>query len=1477
MCIHTAGDPSRCKRPHTRGFTLMRLASAGLAIVLAASETNAGQQLVAGANVNMGGGPACTQATDANCPRPIYGDVSLQRQNEGSMACSSRNPATCLAAGNDYRLVNLPGIDDGKVTADSWLGIYWTRNGGATWRSTMLAGWKTADPQFSDTSQEALASPVRAFDATADPTVRAGTHGLFYVSGVAFNRAGENASAPLSGIDGKKGMQFVAVFIDDNNTSDPDAQPRYLWTVAPEAGTSGKFLDKPWIAVDIPRGGAPPVCTIPAGPGGVPAAQTIQAGTAYVAYAVFLGEGNNPHSEIWVKKSTDCGRTWGSAAKVTASVPLSQSPMLVINPTNGNLHVVWREFGVGGGEDRILTAKSTNFAKSFSKPVEIHRLGVPAPLSTAYDQATLPSAAEPGLRMARSNDYPAACIGTDGLMRVLFSKRIQDQRSRIVVTTSADGVTWSPPAAVDNHSAAGHQFQPSIACAGPRSVAFWLDQRNDNAFWLLTAFPDLPHVIGPFIIDVTNAPPTHTVDSRAAHEAGLDAAGNPIFAPSLQVSRYQVRYDTGAGTFVQQQFNPMNLPLFASGLVPFHGDYPEIVVRNPFKPPVGALGWRFNDFADESPVLHAVWTDNRDVLRDPLAGNTVITGGTFTAYGAPDTSACTPGTPTWTRNQNLYTAMLSSGLAMQAEGNARRSPDALRRGYVVRLQNLAPPDPGSDGVIGTDDDVVEKRFRLTIGGTGGESFDWRNDPVMTIEVTVPAFSGAARTVFVPRNSTAAFEVKAVELGASGPLEDGLKGSVIIAPDPTAPEDPATASGERHDLLLDPVSTPYGISYTYANPAFLVQQNYSDSMFLTNILNPSYITPSYITPSYITPSYITPSYVTPSYITPSYVTPSYITPSYVTPSYITPSYITPSYITPSYITLPLVTDTNYVVTNTGNVTSGYDLTAMIQSLAANAVFQLQVNRLYAEPSPESICAGEDCEPQALQQTCGLGRQVGLQPLANVTAASALGLASFSLAPGEFAIVTLRVACASGTCFDPLQNLTIIVRAQAPNCDDAECSIVPETVVIDSAAPLLTLPAPVTAPATSGSGAAVTFTVSATDALDGPVTPNCTPASGAVFPVGATTVTCMATDTHGNTATGTFTVTVTNAAPTAHSQTVNALEDTPVNITLVAGDVESDPLTFTLVSLPQHGVLTQGGAPMSSVPALLSGATLTYVPSADYNGPDSFRFKATDAPYLHDSNEAVVSIAVSGVNDAPVIPAEFDGGTIESGATERWSVSAIATDIDSSPIISSVSVAPQHGTVAIGGAGTFVEYTSTAPFVGDDRFTVTITDGGFTASSTVRVAITYGTQFHFNGLLSPYAPPPRASNAGSSVPIVWQYADSSMQPVNSAYAYAASLVTVTFTQLTWGAATPPPNCEGGTETSLVQVSWDYPGNSSFQYFPAENPHPVYGAGTWQFNWQTGPPVSAGCWRVRVILDINDNNQNKAVPDAADLVRAFLLKLK
>jgi Tol biopolymer transport system component len=82
-------------------------------------------------------------------------------------------------------------------------------------------------------------------------------------------------------------------------------------------------------------------------------------------------------------------------------------------------------------------------------------------------------------------------------------------------------------------------------------------------------------------------------------------------------------------------------------------------------------------------------------------------------------------------------------------------------------------------------------------------------------------------------------------------------------------------------------------------------------------------------------------------------------------------------------------------------------------------------------------------------------------------------------------------------------------------------------IDRKAPKLALPAARTVDATSPAGAAVGYTVTASDGADPHPAARCTPASGATFKIGTSAVACTATDHVGNTDHGSFSVTVRGA--------------------------------------------------------------------------------------------------------------------------------------------------------------------------------------------------------------------------------------------------------------------------------------------------------------------------------------------------------------
>jgi hypothetical protein len=86
------------------------------------------------------------------------------------------------------------------------------------------------------------------------------------------------------------------------------------------------------------------------------------------------------------------------------------------------------------------------------------------------------------------------------------------------------------------------------------------------------------------------------------------------------------------------------------------------------------------------------------------------------------------------------------------------------------------------------------------------------------------------------------------------------------------------------------------------------------------------------------------------------------------------------------------------------------------------------------------------------------------------------------------------------------------------------------VVDDRPPALTCPAEVVASQTAPGGASVQFTVTADDACEGPVSPSCSPASGAFFALGSTTVACTAADSGGRTSACSFPVIVSPPAST-----------------------------------------------------------------------------------------------------------------------------------------------------------------------------------------------------------------------------------------------------------------------------------------------------------------------------------------------------------
>jgi len=89
---------------------------------------------------------------------------------------------------------------------------------------------------------------------------------------------------------------------------------------------------------------------------------------------------------------------------------------------------------------------------------------------------------------------------------------------------------------------------------------------------------------------------------------------------------------------------------------------------------------------------------------------------------------------------------------------------------------------------------------------------------------------------------------------------------------------------------------------------------------------------------------------------------------------------------------------------------------------------------------------------------------------------------------------------------------------------------------------------------------------------------------------------------------------NIPPLADDQLVITAENTSVEITLTASDNDGDPLHYSIVTDPDHGILSINADPI-----------YTYTPDSGYIGSDSFSFQADDG--VDDSNIAIVTITVN----------------------------------------------------------------------------------------------------------------------------------------------------------------------------------------------------------------------------------------------------------
>lgn len=202
---------------------------------------------------------------------------------------------------------------------------------------------------------------------------------------------------------------------------------------------------------------------------------------------------------------------------------------------------------------------------------------------------------------------------------------------------------------------------------------------------------------------------------------------------------------------------------------------------------------------------------------------------------------------------------------------------------------------------------------------------------------------------------------------------------------------------------------------------------------------------------------------------------------------------------------------------------------------------------------------------------------------------------------------------------------------------------------------------------------------------------------------------------------------NDPPIASNDSAVTSEDTPVTINVLANDVDpdGDPLNVHAASLTQ---------PLNGTAVLNADSTITYTPTPDFFGSDSFSYRVTDGAAL--SNVAAVNVTVNEVNDAPTVSVVLADG-ITSCAPDGSASGTIAVSVSDDGTIASFSATSSNRRILLppvtGAIGAYRTMTATGTGrKGNATITITATDNqGASASITVRFSVGNGSANTLNG--------------------------------------------------------------------------------------------------------------------------------------------------
>ena len=186
---------------------------------------------------------------------------------------------------------------------------------------------------------------------------------------------------------------------------------------------------------------------------------------------------------------------------------------------------------------------------------------------------------------------------------------------------------------------------------------------------------------------------------------------------------------------------------------------------------------------------------------------------------------------------------------------------------------------------------------------------------------------------------------------------------------------------------------------------------------------------------------------------------------------------------------------------------------------------------------------------------------------------------------------------------------------------------------------------------------------------------------------------------------ITVTSVNDNPEFGNMSFSVDEDHLLSDQVMAADIDSEILTFSVVSTPESGTLN-----------LQESGHFTYQPNVDYDQQDSFEIAVIDEQ--GGRSQAQIIISVNSVNDAPVFKLNNFSILEDTSLTQE----IIFYDVDSGVHTVEILSPANNGTIEFNN-GTVFTYKPDDNFSGVDNFRVSLTDEhGASVGGEIKITIT-----------------------------------------------------------------------------------------------------------------------------------------------------------